>query len=68
MLYFFGSAFFLFSSSLFSCSRTTVTATYKLQGLSCSAASIKMSQEVFRLLYLSETSEEGEQILVKHGI
>jgi hypothetical protein len=36
--------------------------------LSCSAASIKLSQEAFRLLYLSDTSEEGGQILVEHGI
>jgi hypothetical protein len=36
--------------------------------LVCSAASIKLSQAAFRLLYLSDTSEEGEQIIVKHGI
>jgi hypothetical protein len=37
-------------------------------GLACSAASIKLSQVAFRLLYLSDTCEEGEQIIVKYGI
>jgi hypothetical protein len=32
------------------------------------AASIKLSQEAFRLLYLLDTFEEGEQILVGYGI
>jgi hypothetical protein len=31
-------------------------------------ASIKLSQAAFRLLYLSDISEEEEQILIKHGI
>jgi hypothetical protein len=42
-LHFFGSAPFLLSSSLFSCSKTTMTATWKPWGLVCSAASIKLS-------------------------
>jgi hypothetical protein len=37
-------------------------------GLACSAASIKLSQAAFRLLYLLNISEEEEQILIKHGI
>jgi hypothetical protein len=37
-------------------------------GLACSAASIKLSQATFRLLYLSDISIEEEQILIKHGI
>jgi hypothetical protein len=37
-------------------------------GLACSAASIKLSQAAFRLLYLSDISEEEEEILIKHGI
>jgi hypothetical protein len=68
-LHFFGSAPFLLSSSLFSCSKTTVTATRKPWGLACSAACIKLFQAAFRLLYLSDISEEEEeQILIKHGI
>jgi hypothetical protein len=35
--------------------------------LVCSAASIRLSQEAFRLLYLSDTSEGEEQIMVRHG-
>jgi hypothetical protein len=42
--------------------------TRKAWGLACSAASIKLSQAAFRLLYLSDISEEEEQILIKHGI
>jgi hypothetical protein len=64
MLHFFDSAFSLFSSSLFSCFRTTVTAAKKLQGLLLLAASIRLSQEAFKLLYLSETSEEREHGLI----
>jgi hypothetical protein len=45
-----------------------VTATRKPWGLVGSAASIKLSQADFRLLYLSDISEEEEQILIKHGI
>jgi hypothetical protein len=37
-------------------------------GLACSAASIKLPQAAFRLLYLSDTSEEEEQIIIKHGV
>jgi hypothetical protein len=37
-------------------------------GLACSAASIKLSQAAFRLLYLSDTFEEEEQVIIKHGI
>jgi hypothetical protein len=48
--------------------KTTVTAMRKPWGLACSAASIKLSQVVFRLLYLSDTSEEEEQIIIKHEI
>jgi hypothetical protein len=54
--------------SLFRCSKTTVTAAQKPWGLACSVASIKLSQAAFRLLYLSDTSEEEEQIIIKHGI
>jgi hypothetical protein len=67
-LHFFGSAPFLLSSSLFSCSKTTVTATRKPWALACSAGSIMLSQAAFRLLYLSDIFEEEEQILIKHGI
>jgi hypothetical protein len=67
-LHFFGSVLLLLSSSLFSCSKTTVTATWTPWGLACSAASIKLSQAAFRLLYLSDTSKEEEQIIVKHEI
>jgi hypothetical protein len=63
MLHFFDSAFFLFSYS-----RTTVMATKKLRGLPWLAASIRMSQEAIKLLYLSETSEEREQIPVESEI
>jgi hypothetical protein len=56
-------SFFLFCSSLFNCYRTTVTATWKLRGLPRLAASIRLSQAAFRLLYLSETSEGKEQFL-----
>jgi hypothetical protein len=45
-----------------------VKATRKPWGLACSAASIKLSQAAFRLLYLSDISEEEEQILIKYGI
>jgi hypothetical protein len=55
--------FCFFSSSLFNCSRTTVTATWKLQGWPWLAASIRLSQAAFRLLYLSETSKGEEQLL-----
>jgi hypothetical protein len=51
--------FCFLGSSLFNCSRTTVTATWKLRGLPWLAASIRLSQEAFKLLYLSEISEEG---------
>jgi hypothetical protein len=43
-------------------------ATRKPWGLAFSAASIKLSQAAFRLLYLSDISEEEGQILIKHGI
>jgi hypothetical protein len=58
-------SFFLcfFNYSLFSCSRTTVTATWKLWGCPWLAASIRLSQAAFRLLYLSETFETEEQLL-----
>jgi hypothetical protein len=61
-------SFFLFcflSSSFFNCSRTTVTATWKLRGLPWLAAFIRLSQESFKLLYLSEISEEGNSSQVK---
>jgi hypothetical protein len=67
-LHFFGSALFLLSSSLFRCSKITMTAMQKPWGLACSAASIKLYQAAFRLLYLSDTSEEEEQIIIEHGI
>jgi hypothetical protein len=44
------------------------TTTRKPWGQACSAASIKLSQAAFRLLYLSDIYEEGERILIKHGI
>jgi hypothetical protein len=58
-------SFFLcfFSCSLFSCSRTTVTATWKPWGCPWFAASTKLSQAAFRLLYLSETSRTEKQWL-----
>jgi hypothetical protein len=37
-------------------------------GLPCSAASIKLSQAAFRLLYLSDTSEEEVQIIIRHRV
>jgi hypothetical protein len=37
-------------------------------GLACSAASIKLSQAAFRLLYLSDTSEEEEQNITRHEV
>jgi hypothetical protein len=46
----------------------TVTATRKPWGLACSVASIKLFQTAFRLLYLSDTSEKEEQIIIRHGI
>jgi hypothetical protein len=56
------SFFFLcfFSSSLFNYSRTTLTATWKLRGWPWLAASIRLSQVAFRLLYLSEISKEEQ--------
>jgi hypothetical protein len=40
-----------------------VTATWKLRGSPWLAASIRLSQAAFRLLYLSETSKVEEQLL-----
>jgi hypothetical protein len=37
-------------------------------GLACSAASIKLSQAAFGLLYLSDISEEEEKVFIRHGI
>jgi hypothetical protein len=37
-------------------------------GLACSAAFIKLSQAAFRLLYLSDISEEEGKILIKYEI
>jgi hypothetical protein len=54
---------FFLSSSLFNYSRTTVTATWKLWGWPWLAASIRLSQAAFRLLYLSETSKGEEHLL-----
>ena len=56
-LYFFGCC------SLFSCSRTTVTATWNARGWPRLAASTKLSQAAFRLPYLSETSGAKESRL-----
>jgi hypothetical protein len=56
------------SSSRSSRSKTTVTATQKPWGLACSTASIKRFQAAFGLLYLSDTSEEEEQIIIEHEI
>jgi hypothetical protein len=44
-----------------------VTATWKPWGLACSAASIRLSQAAFRLLYLSDTYGE-EQIVTRHEV
>jgi hypothetical protein len=48
--------------SLFSRSKTAVMAAWKPWGLACSAASIKLSQAAFRLLYLSDSSEEEKRL------
>jgi hypothetical protein len=37
-------------------------------GLACSAVSIKLFQAAFGLLYMSNTSEEEEQIIIEHEI
>jgi hypothetical protein len=37
-------------------------------GLACSAASIKLSQAAFRLLYLSDTSEEEKQNIIRREV
>jgi hypothetical protein len=37
-------------------------------GLACSAASIRLSQAAFRLLYLSDTSKEEEQIVTRREV
>jgi hypothetical protein len=37
-------------------------------GLACSAVSIRLFQASFRLLCLSDTSEEEEQIIIEHRI
>jgi hypothetical protein len=44
-----------------------VTATSKLWGWPWLAASIRLSQAAFRLLYLSETSKGEEQLLVRRS-
>jgi hypothetical protein len=68
MLHFFGLALFLFSSSLFSRSKTTMMATRKPWGLACYAASIKLSQAAFKLLHLLDISEGEKQIIIRHRV